>query len=317
MRFSFFSCLLVSSLALAGCSTITNGGTQNVDVVVKGSPAAFCVFTNGTATNSGTFPNKMVVERSHQPLKAECYGEQNLYKKFEVAAVMSKNATLGNATTGVGPGLGYDLVSGGAWYYPSPIIVDFRVIETAPKDIWPDNKVDAAGVGTAKIVKPQPAHMSPVLDEALDPSQGGAPVVKRPAPVSSSGSAAPLPLVGGQTGAMMKPVASPQDDPNYWRARAAARKKAAAEAARVKAAAAKAKADAEAKAKAEAEAAAAAAKAQEEAEAAKATAVEDTAPAPATLESPDVAPAPEQPGGDSAGDSSGTDEDADRYLKAQ
>jgi hypothetical protein len=327
MRAKYFSTLgflVVSSLALAGCGTLRNGGNQKVDVVVKGSPSAFCVFTNGTATNSGTFPNKVVLERSQKTLQAECYGEQNLYKKFEIKAGMSQDSTLGNIGTGIVPGLATDTLSGGAWYYPNPIIVDFRTVDAPPKKIWPLNRADAPNIGTAPIEKPNHVYMKPVIDEQLNPALG-TPILKKPAPVKIEHEASsapykpatqkPQPII--QKG-VMKPVVSPEDNPAVLKAKAEARKKqeaekkAAAEAvqkaqdAKAKEDAAKAAAEKAAAEKAEAEKPAAPVKAEPKVE----TLPESTTPAPAESAPTTAAPAPTAP-------KTNTEVDVDKYLKGQ
>ncbi len=283
--------LVFASLSLAGCGTIVNGGSQTVDVVVKGSPSAFCDFSTSTARNTGTFPNKVTLERSRETLIAECRGEQNLYKKFKIEPIaQTREAAGGNVANGTTVfGLSYDMLSGGAWGYPDPLIVDFRVPEVAPKVGWPEKTVDGE---PAAIEKPTPVHMQPVMDDQLNPAIGtratGKPkIIDAVSLANDKGAVAPTKK------AAMKPVVSPEDtmgaDPAKIKAKEAAKAKAKADAKRKAAAAAAAKKKAAAKAAEKAKA--------EEAEAKPAETlpqVEEAAPAEATQpEAPTTAPEPE------------------------
>src|SRR6187402_3884522 len=163
------SAALISMGALSACGTIMNGGDQTVDVVVKGSPTAFCEFTTPHFRNEGHFPNKLVLERSRDDLKADCKGEQNRHVSFVVPTRLTTEGTVGNIPTGVVPGAAYDLGTGGSWAYPDPIIVDFRTVGDGPKPEWPgDVTVDKERVGTANIAAPTPVRMRPVMDEDMN-----------------------------------------------------------------------------------------------------------------------------------------------------
>ncbi|HEY8963295.1 MAG TPA: hypothetical protein VIN59_02405 [Alphaproteobacteria bacterium] len=293
----------ILSLGLSACGTIMDGGSQTVDVVVKGSPSAFCEFSTSVFKNAATFPNKMIVERSRENLVAECRGEQNKYIKFEIPSVLTASGTVGNVATGVVPGVAYDAASGGMWAYPDPIIVDFRknYAKADTKPAWPgetvDDQVDATRIGTANIVAPTPVRMQPILDEQLNPALPAthAPMAKKevidavrlatdkqPAAVkvettTTTATATPTKITP------MKPIVSPEDDPAVQKAKAEAKAKAAAEA--KKKAAAKKKAEEEAKAKKAADEAAAKAEAD-------AKAAADAAAASAAQAAPVVEPAP-------------------------
>ncbi|MCB1538230.1 MAG: hypothetical protein KDJ49_04540, partial [Alphaproteobacteria bacterium] len=291
---------LVSAAALAGCGTIMDGGTQKVDVVVRGSPAAHCEFTTGEYRNAGQFPGSVVLERAHKDLQADCYGTQNRHVTFIVPSRTTGKGTWGNTLFGILPGASYDAASGAMWGYPNPIIVDFREIGEGAKPEWPtanvDNQVDAARVGTAQIQTPKPVRMQPIMDSDLNPAltaRETAPKVQTVDTVSlpiqnpQPAAAAPMAVTTVKTttttasGAKMKPVLSPEDsmgaDPAKIKAQEAAKRKAKEDAAR------KAKADAEAKKRAALEAKAKAAKAKAEAQAAAKTPVQTL---PETTETP-------------------------------
>lgn len=258
----------LTTLLLAGCGSLVNGGSQTVDVVVKGSPSAFCNFTTSVFKNSGNFPHKLTLERSREPLLAECYGEQNLYKKFEIKPIAQPEGTAGNVANGTTfLGLSADALTGGLWAYPDPLIVDFRVVDEAPKEVWPANSADGQ---PAAIEKPTPVRMQPVEDEQLNPSVGtratAKPQVIDAVPVDTGNKPSAV-----KSTTKMKPVVSPEDDPAVQKAKAEAKAKAAADA--------KKKAKAKAAAKKKAEEAAKAAKAKAAAEAAEAKQAEEKAEA--------------------------------------
>jgi len=296
--------LAFTALSLSACGSIMNGSTQTVDVVVKGSANAYCEFTTSRFKNAGTFPNKMTLERSRENLIAKCQGEQNKTTTFEIPSTMTASGTLGNAPTGVIPGITYDASSGGLWTYPDPIIVDFRANPLDKKEVaWPENtadaQVDATRIGTAAIMAPAPVRMQPIQDDQLNPAlpathaplaktevidavrlatdkQAAAPAVVKveTTTTTTTATAAPAKITP------MKPIISPEDDPAVLKARQEAKAKAAAEAKR----------KAAEKKKAEEAAAAAAEKAAAEAaEAAKAAS--DAAAVAAPAATPESAPA--------------------------
>lgn len=297
-RSLFMGLALLTTTALGACGTVVDGGSQTVDVVVKGSPSAYCTFTTSKFRNSATFPNKLTIERSKENLHADCQGEQNRKVVFDVPPRMTANGSLGNIVYGVLPGMAYDSATGGMWEYPNPLVVDFREIGSGASVDWPDNKADADlnadTKGNAPIPAPQPLHMQPVMDEDLNPA---APVIKAPAPVSLAplkANSAPEVIdpvsiavknkasataVGGK----MKPVSSPEDDPAVMKAKAEA------EAKKKAAAAAEAKRKAAEKEAAKKKAAEEAKKAAADAEAAKAQAA-TTAPTPMLPETTTPAP---------------------------
>lgn len=283
MRGTRFVLALSVSALLAGCGTLVNGGSQTVDVIVKGTPNAYCDFTTSVTRNAGTFPNKLNVERSKEPLKADCRGEQNLTKVFIIEPKLTAAGTVGNIPTGILPGVGYDAASGGMWAYPDPIILDFRVIGKGPEPKWPADKADAADaeanarMGTADITPPTPIHMQPIMDDQLNPAlDTQTPATAKPevidavrlavdhekpavvAPYAAKKSSTAAPVV--KSSSKMKPIASPEDDPAVQKAKAAEKAKAEAEAKRKAAA----KAEAQRKQAAAAKAKAAAAKAEAE-----------------------------------------------------
>lgn len=271
----------MATVMLAGCGTLANGGTQTVDVVVKGSPTAFCNFSTSVFRNSGHFPNKVVLERSREPLQAECHGEQNLYKKFEIRPTAQPEATAGNVVNGTTfLGLSYDTLSGGAWAYPDPLIVDFRAVSSGPKEgNWPENTADGP---PAAIEAPTPVRMTPVVDEQLNPSLGQRATAK-PQIVDAVRIASENPKTAASS--KMNPIVSPEDDPAVQKAKAEAKAK--------EAAAAKKKAEAKKKAAAAAKkkAAEAAAKKKAEEEAKAETLPEAKEEAPTETTSPAAAPA--------------------------
>lgn len=274
----------MATLLLAGCGSLINGENQTVDVVVKGSPSAFCNFSTSVFRNSGNFPNKLNLERSREPLQAECYGEQNLYKKFEIKPIAQPEGTVGNvanATTFFG--LSVDAFSGGLWAYPDPLVVDFRVVQSDKKADWPENKADGPA---AVIEKPTPVHMQPVEDEQLNPAIGTRATAK-PQQIDAVQIADESKKPAAKSVNRMKPVVSPEDDPAVQKARADEKAKAAAEAKK------KAKAKAAAKKKAEeaAKAKAAEAKAAEE----KAEALPEVKEEAPEAAAPAVAPAATPP----------------------
>ncbi len=251
--------------ALGGCGTIVDGGSQKVNVIVKGSPGAFCSFTNKSYRNEGQFPNTVVLQRAREDLMADCTGEQNRHVSFIVPSHLTGKGTAGNIVTGLIPGTAYDAATGGMWAYPDPIIVDFREIGEGPKPAWPadtvDDQIDRTRVGTADITPPKPVRMQPVMDDELNPALG---MREAPKPaiidavriaVDKQPPATAKPAVTGKA----KPVISPEDamglEPGKVKAKEEAAAKAKVEAAeKKKAAAAAKKREAAAKKKAETEA---------------------------------------------------------------
>lgn len=341
--------LSVSLVAmLSACGSYTHGSSQDVDVIVKGSPNAYCEFTTDKTRNAGHFPNKMTIERSHKPLHADCTGEQNLHTEFDIESKATASGTAGNVPLGIFVPAGYDAATGGLWAYPDPIIVDFRVVQTDPPNKgpnWPannaDTQIDATRIGTADIPPPAPVRMQPVMDEDLNPALSArTPIVVKKVEIVDAArlavdqGAQPVAVTTTTTttttttSAKMAPIASPEDkmgiDPGKVKAKEAAKKKAAAEAKR------KAKEEAAAKERAEAEAKAAAEKAATlpetttpppatepapvAAEPAPGTATEDTATAPTPTPVPADEPAKTE--GDT-GTPDAPQSDVDNYLKGQ
>jgi len=244
---------LMASAALAGCSAMT-GGSQTVDVTVKGAPTAFCQFSTSTMRHSGTYPDKLTLDRSGEPLQVECRDDKNLYKKFEVTPT-SEPAAAGGFLAGIGA------TNATSFAYPNPIVIDFEAIDDAAA--IPAQPVEAV---EASVVE----HMQPVVDD----NAAAAPVAKKAKKGKAAKHAdkhvAAKPIVDEKTASseapsgkgQMQPVASPEDkmgaNPKKVKAEAAAKAKAKEEAKRKAKEEAAAKKAAAAEAKAQAAAAAAA-----------------------------------------------------------
>jgi len=243
---------LMASAALAGCSTMT-GGSQTVDVTVKGAPTAFCQFSTATMRHSGTYPDKLTLDRSGDPLQVECRDDKNLYKKFEVTPT-SEPAAAGGFLASIGA------TNATSYSYPNPIVIDFEATDDAAAiPAQPVEAVEATSV----------EHMQPVVDD-----NAAAPVAKKTkkgkAAKHADKHAEAKPIVDEKVASaeapsgkgQMHPIASPEDkmgaNPKKVKAEAAAKVKAKEEAKRKAAEAAAAKKAAAAEARAQAEAAAAA-----------------------------------------------------------
>ena len=133
-------------LLLAGCATAVNNSNQTVNLIVRGSDSAYCEFKNGEYINKVGFHGTGTTnfERSRKNLTAECWGDDNRYKKFTLSSALAKETAL-DAGTGLIPGLAYDMFGGGMWVWPDPVIVDFRNIETdpaKPQPKWPNEVLE-------------------------------------------------------------------------------------------------------------------------------------------------------------------------------
>jgi len=148
--------LVAASVLVSGCSTVMNNSNQPVNVVVRGSKNADCNLYTSNYRNQVPAPAKVVLERSHEDLTVECYGDDNRYTKFTVSPVMTKETAL-NVSNGVVPGVAYDTLSGGMWAYPDPIIVDFRTTDDVPVPApqWPPVTVEP--------VAPEETAAAPVI----------------------------------------------------------------------------------------------------------------------------------------------------------
>ena len=168
-----FVIVSAAALAVAGCSTITEGTTQDIAVTTTPSGAS-CTLTRGgvpLATIDHT-PGTVTVDRSTSDIIVTChkigFGDGNFTDQSDLAA-----ATLSNIMTG-GVGLAVDLASGAGTKYQSNV----EIALTPPTITPPPPPGLTATVATAApyIAPPPPPEPKP---ELLPPP---GPVVKTAAP---------------------------------------------------------------------------------------------------------------------------------------
>lgn len=218
--------VLALATSLAGCASMVNNGNQTSKLIVKGSESAYCEFKNNEYINKVGFQEtgSVNLERSARPLLAECWGDEGRYTKMRLTPALTKETAL-NTSTGILPGLGYDMFAGGMWRWPDPIIVDFRAIETDPATpavAWPDSKLADArdeqatattellaesALNPAQSILPYDAAPLPPADAVKYISSIGRLPVEATAPQTTTNSLVATPASKGR----MQPIASPED----------------------------------------------------------------------------------------------------------
>lgn len=169
MSFKRHALMLGTALTLAGCATVANTSNQMVDLQVRGSDSAYCVFENGDYKNAVGFhgTGTVTLERSRKALNVQCWGDAGRYKKFEMTPSLAKE-TAYDVGTGILPGVAYDMFGGGMWTWDSPLYIDFREVHTdpeTPQPAWPPEAIEPIVKNTGD---------GDVLSESLlDPTLGG------------------------------------------------------------------------------------------------------------------------------------------------
>ncbi len=177
-----FVIVSAAALAVAGCSTITEGTTQDISVTTTPTNASCTLTRDGQAIgNISHTPGTVTVDRSTSNIIVTChkigFGDGNYTDQSDLAA-----ATLSNIMTG-GVGLVVDLASGAGTKYTSAVDIVLTppaVIPTPPPGLTPT-------VATAAPYTPPPAPPAP-KPEVLPPP---GPVVKTAAPYTPPPAAAP------------------------------------------------------------------------------------------------------------------------------
>ncbi len=180
-----FVIVSAAALAVAGCSTITEGTTQDIAVTTT-PPGANCTFTRDgqPIANINHSPGTVTVDRSTSDIIITChkfgFGEAEYTDQSDLAA-----ATLSNVMTG-GVGLAVDLATGAGTKYNSTV----EIALTPPAITPPPPPGLTPAVATAAPYIPPPAPPEPKPEV---PPQPG-PVVKPAAPFTPPPAAAPLPV---------------------------------------------------------------------------------------------------------------------------
>ena len=178
-----FVIVSAAALAVAGCSTITEGTTQDITVSTT-PPNASCTLTrDGQAIGTiGHTPGTVTVDRSTSDIIITChktgFGEGDYTDQSDLAA-----ATLSNIMTG-GVGLAVDLASGAGTKYNGTV----EIALTPPSITPPPPPGLTPTVATAAPYTPPPAPPAP-KPEVLPPP---GPEVKTAAPFTPPPAAAPV-----------------------------------------------------------------------------------------------------------------------------
>ena len=118
--------LLVVSIILAGCGTLTNGGKQSIYVqTIVGNKLVNgidCSVKNTSGVWYVTASNNVVVEKSSGELVIECKSKDQILYGKEVLSSDSNGSIWTNIFT-LGAGAVIDAASGAGFDYPSNIIV--------------------------------------------------------------------------------------------------------------------------------------------------------------------------------------------------
>jgi len=160
-----FVIVSAAALAVAGCSTITEGTTQDIAVTTT-PPGASCTLTRDGAplATIGFTPGTVTVDRSSSDIIVTChkigFGDGNYTDQSDLAA-----ATLSNIMTG-GVGLAVDLASGAGTKYKSNV----EIALTPPTITPPQPPGLTATVATAAPLLPPPP--APVPKPELLPPPG-------------------------------------------------------------------------------------------------------------------------------------------------
>jgi len=169
----------VVALAAAGCSTLTEGTTQNITVTTT-PPGALCTLTRdgqAIATISQT-PGAVTVDRSTSNILVTChkggFGDANYTDQADLAA-----ATLSNVMT-AGVGFAVDFATGAGSKYNGTVDIDLMPADIGVASLPPlppPRPVPAPGLARLPALAPSTAPLPPPRP------------LPAPAPI-----AAPLPL---------------------------------------------------------------------------------------------------------------------------
>ncbi len=121
--FRFLSLIAVLA-ALTGCSTVLDGGTQDIRIETPGAHDSKCTLFNGDFKYVMYPPQTIKISRRHRSLEIDCTAYGNRKRSMIVKGATSDN-TMMNFVNGLGPGLAVDYASGALFHYPEIIIVDF------------------------------------------------------------------------------------------------------------------------------------------------------------------------------------------------
>lgn len=121
------SALVISLGVLAGCASTIEGQQQTVRLLTPGAENAECVFHNRDMQFTLRTGENRVINKSDRDLTADCRAPGNRQRSVVVSPQLEP-MTLGNAATGVVPGVAYDHLAKGMYVYPETITVDFSGI---------------------------------------------------------------------------------------------------------------------------------------------------------------------------------------------
>ncbi len=116
--------IVVALGLLAGCASTIEGQQQSITLRTPGAENAECHFHNKDMMFVLRTGESMVINKSDLKLNADCRASGNRRRQLVISPQIEK-ATIGNAATGVLPGLAYDHVAKGMYVYPETITVDF------------------------------------------------------------------------------------------------------------------------------------------------------------------------------------------------
>jgi hypothetical protein len=185
----------VAALAPAGCSTLTEGTTQNITVTTT-PPGALCTLTRdgqAIATISQT-PGTVTVDRSTSNILVTChkggFGDANYTDQADLAA-----ATLSNIMT-AGVGFAVDFASGAGSKYNGTVDIDLTPADTGVAGLPPlppPRSLPAPAVAALPAPVPSVAGLPPPrpLPAATPVAAPLPPPTRVPTPVAAPAAVAP------------------------------------------------------------------------------------------------------------------------------
>lgn len=121
--------LILSTVLLAGCSTMIDSPFQEITLKTPGTENAHCYLDNKIGRYQIYSNQTIKIQRNDEDLKVTCYAPGN--RRVETKIDRDLNAwTIANITNGIIPGVSYDHFSGAMYDYPRTISVDFGSAST-------------------------------------------------------------------------------------------------------------------------------------------------------------------------------------------
>jgi hypothetical protein len=118
---------LISLTLLAACSTILDGGTQEVAIEMTGAEGGICYLEQTHEYKHRVWvPSTVRIARSEDPLKLTCLAPGNRAKTIVIEPLISTSTYLNTLNAGIGGFV--DFETGGMFTYPDTIVVDFTDI---------------------------------------------------------------------------------------------------------------------------------------------------------------------------------------------